>query len=248
MVYIRNRIYHMKKKMEKERATENVALPSKEDIEAVSRYKKAQEELLDILKYRILSLEEYKEIYEKYNLGKVISKVSGWTGLCKNCSKPLRPESFDLNKLKTLDYGKIDPALLERLQEQEKLHKIVQMEPRILRKTLKIERTERSSCLEIEPEQKCYILNKRCRDVKHKGRLCRNLGKQLREEYLQAGIISPEREIKYEPDPINIRRRFLQDYLFPTGVRENKEYCSVKCKRMAQNKRAYPASILKSSS
>lgn len=96
-----------------------------------------------------------------------------------------------------------------------------------------LNKLDTKKCEKTKSNQKCYILGKRCRDIQLKGRRCRNLDEELS---------------KWEHDPINIRWHFLRDYLFYIDIREAKKYCSVKCQKQAQNRRYYPASILKGSS
>lgn len=103
-------------------------------------------------------------------------------------------------------------------------------------------------CEKTKYKQPCYILGKRCGDIQLNGIKCRNLGKQLKAERLKAGIIIKEKARQYKPDPINERWHFLRRYLYRIDYREDKKYCSNKCKKTAQNKRNYTASILKSSS
>lgn len=176
--------------MGKEKSSKRIArkYPTKEEVE---QYEKARRELSEILKFRIPSVIEYEEYFEKHNLNKIIPSVLDCIGICANCFKPLNPEGKDLNKLDT------------------------------------------KICEKTKPNQKCYILDKRCRDIQLNERKCRNLDDELS---------------IWEHDPINIRWHFLRDYLSRKEVRLDKLYCSVKCQTQAQNKRYYTTSILKSSS
>lgn len=97
-------------------------------------------------------------------------------------------------------------------------------------------------CEKTKPNEPCYIFSKknergktkgiRCRDVKLDNRKCRNI---------------PEELSKWEHDPISRRWHFLRDYINAQQVKSNKQYCSQKCKKQAQNKRGYISSILSDS-
>jgi len=93
-----------------------------------------------------------------------------------------------------------------------------------------IKKLTTEKCEKVKPNQECYLLGKRCRDVILKGTRCRNLS---------------EKTWKGVGDPVSERWHFLNDYIFQLSVRKDKRYCSIKCRKEAQNKQSYFTSKLK---
>jgi hypothetical protein len=158
-------------------------LPSTEDVEL---YNKAREKILEIFNYTFLTPERYKKFYQKYNLQELIPKVIGWIGICEICFAILQ------KNIKTVDLNKLN---LDLSGVSEKSRK------------------EISSCFETKQGQRCYLLGKRCRDVKHNGKRCR--------------------DILNETD----KWHFLIKYLNNLPIRKTKRYCSIECRKIAQKRR-----------
>jgi len=77
-------------------------LPTKEDV---NKYERAWEEIKESLRGRLITPEEYKELYDKHNLRELTPKVIGWIGICKHCLRIIQPiyledlkKIFDLQK------------------------------------------------------------------------------------------------------------------------------------------------------
>lgn len=182
--------------MEKKRSLKGTTIKDVED------YKKAQEALLGIFNFCIISPVVYKKFFEAHNLNELIPKVKGWIGICENCFSVLQPKPIAIGKLNTKE------------------------------------------CEKTKPNQKCYLTKKRCRDVKVNGRKCRNLGKELKEELINAGLL--KKDADYNPDPISKRYFFFfREYSFTNQVKENQRYCSPECKKKAHNSRSNLAFKLK---